>query len=343
MNRNLGAFTCYGIEYVFDYLGEDRIRQRIEDLEKEPAGSMGLSLNDFTYRDSENCYLGGKGILWFFDLLIQWFNDIEFVIFLYQNSKKYKEDNYFNGGLLKVKWDEYILLMNRMIKRSPDKTIYYESNKLNPYWMEYHFFYMQLSKNIKRALKKKKEMELDLIGSYEFKNNKLTGKLLLELKTRRKPLAGQYLMYREGFVWYDLELKEMRDDLLIYQFTKDKNLYNLIMERDKSIATIKLLKLNSYREASISNLQNVNLEQLWEEIIANYVGNFKEISLRVKEDCLSYSNRVLSNGFMWDIHHYYEHKNNHAKAIEVAILNNTYLDVWRKIPEDQGERKNYEH
>ncbi len=337
MNRNLGAFTCYGIEYVFDYLGEDKIKQRIEELEKKPRGSIGLSLNEFTYRNAENCYFSGKGVLWVFNLLIQWFNDIEFVIFLYQNSKKYKEDNYFDGGLLKKNWHEYVELMNSMIKKNPDKTTYYESNKLNPYWMEYHFFYMQLSKNIKRAFKKKKEMELDLIGSYKFNKNTLTGKVLLELKTRRKPLTGQYLMYRQGFVWYDLKPKEMQNNFSIFQFTKDKNLYNLILEKDKLFARIELLKSNSNNEASISNLQDSNLDQLWHEVIANYIENFKVISLRIKQDCLSYPNSLLSNGFTWDIHDYYEQQNNNAKVIEVAKLNNLYSDVWREIPEDKKD------
>ena len=89
MDRNLGAFTCYSIDYVFDFLGETRIKQRIQELEKKPTGSMGISLKDFTYRDAEISYFSGKGVLWVFDLLIQWFDDIDFSKFLYENSKKY--------------------------------------------------------------------------------------------------------------------------------------------------------------------------------------------------------------------------------------------------------------
>lgn len=44
MNRNLGSFTSYGIEYVFDYLGEERIKQRIEGLREKKSGSMGIDL-----------------------------------------------------------------------------------------------------------------------------------------------------------------------------------------------------------------------------------------------------------------------------------------------------------
>ena len=223
MYRNLGAFTCYGIEYVFDYLGEDKINLRIEELEKKSTGSMGISLKDFTYSDAEDCYFGGKGVLWVFDLVIQWFDDIELVLFLYKNSKKYNEDNYQNGGLLKKKWEHYIESLNLLLDGTDEHKVYVEVNKINHYWMEYHFFYMQLSKSFKKSFKKIKELELDLIGSYEYNKNKLTGKILLEIKTRRKPLSGQYLFYREGFVWFDLEPIEVNDNFSIFQFYKILN------------------------------------------------------------------------------------------------------------------------
>lgn len=146
MNRNLGSFTSYGIEYVFDYLGEERIKQRIEGLREKKSGSMGIDLEGFTYADSETSYYSGKGVLWVFDLLIQWFDDIEFVQFLYESSKKYNEENYHDGGLLKKNWREYIELMDAMIKRNPNESANYKVNKLNPYWMELHFFYRSVSK-----------------------------------------------------------------------------------------------------------------------------------------------------------------------------------------------------
>lgn len=224
MNRNLGAFTSYGIEYVFDYLGEERIKQRIEGLKEKKTGSMGIDLEGFTYADSETSYYSGKGVLWVFDLLIQWFNDIEFVQFLYESSKKYNEDNYHDGGLLKKKWYEYIEFLNGMIKRNPNESANYEVNKLNPYWMELHFFYRQVSKIF-----------------------------------------------------------------------------------------------------------------ISEELISNYIKHFKEISMRIKQDFSSRPNTLVSNGLMWDISNYYEQKGNHQKANEIAKLNNTYLDIWREIPENEEE------
>lgn len=224
MDRNLGAFTCYGIEYVFDHLGEERIKQKIEELKTKRTGSMGISLEDFTYGDSEYSYYSGKGVLWVFDLLIQWFDDIPFVQFLFENSKKYNEDNYNNNGLLKKKWFEYIELLNGMIKRNPSESANYEVNKLNPYWMELYFFYRQVSKVL------------------------------------------------------------------------------------------------------------IN-----EELISNYITHFKEISKRIEQDFSSRPNTLVSNGLMWAICEYYEQNGNPQKANEIAKLNNTYLNIWREIPENEEE------
>lgn len=333
MYDNLGAFTCYGIEYVFEYLGEDRIKLRVENLEKEP--SMGISLKDFTYQNAENSYFNGAGTLWVFDLLIQWFEDIELVQFLYENSKRYNEDNYYNDGLLKIKWGEYVESLNLLLRDGAENKVYLEVNKINRYWIEYHFFYMQLSKSIKKTFKSLKE--LDLIGSYEVKKSKLIGKVLLEIKTRRKPLTGQYLMYKEGFIWYNLELEETQKSFSSYQFRKNKNLYRLIVDNEKSIARIELRETDSYSEKYISILRNIKLRKMWAEVIANYIGNFDKISLRIKQYCSPYSNRISSNSIMWDIYEYYKQENNPQRANEIAKLNNTYLDVWRVIPETDEE------
>ena len=160
---------------------------------------------------------------------------------------------------------------------------------------------------------------------------------MLEIKTRRKPLTGQYLMYREGLVWYNLELKADQDSTVIYQFTKDNNSYSLILEKDKLRARIELLKSNSQGEKALSNLQDIKLDQFWSEVIANYIENFKTISLRIKQDNLLYPNSILSNGIMWDIHDFYEQENNKQRAIEIAELNNTYRDIWREIPVEDIE------
>lgn len=335
MARNLGAFTCYGINYVFDYSGENRINLRIQELENKPT--MGISLKDFTYCDAENSYFSGKGILWVFNLLIQWFDDIEFIKFLYENSLKYSEENYHNNGLLEKKWNKHIEILNRFLVNT-ENTVNVEVKKLNPYWMEYHFFYMEVSKSVIKAFKTIKELRLDLSGEYEYEKNKLTGKVLLEIKTRRKPLTGQYLMYREGFVWFNLDLQELQDGFSIYHFTKDKNIYRLILQKDKLSAIIEMLKSNPFAEKTSLILKDIKLDQFWSELITNYLNNFKAISIRIKQDYQSNSNKLLSNGILWDIYNFFMQENKHQKAIQIAKLNNIYTDVWKEIPiEDENE------
>ncbi len=77
MSRNLGFFTTYGIEYVYDYLGEERIKERINELKNKPT--MGIRLEEFTYGNSG--YFSQKGILYIFTLLLDWFKEISFRFF----------------------------------------------------------------------------------------------------------------------------------------------------------------------------------------------------------------------------------------------------------------------
>jgi hypothetical protein len=229
MNRKLGAFTCYGIEDVFDFLGENRIHQRIKELEGKPT--MGITLNDFTYGDPEFSYFSGTGVLNAFSTLLEWFNDSVFLEFLYQNSKKYDEFNYFNGGFLKRKWNEHVSDIMFLLNRSPDKKLYCDANIENPYWHEYHFFYQSISKMLK-------------------------------------------MHYREG----------------------------------------------------------VNVQSIREDLIRNYLVNFKNITNGVRIANSPYPKTILANGFMWDAFDYYESKGLFEDANSVALLNNQFSDVWREIP-----------
>ncbi len=45
--------------------------------------------------------------------------------------------------------------MDMMIERSPDRKDLWESQQINPYWIEYHFFYNSLFKKIKKATEEK--------------------------------------------------------------------------------------------------------------------------------------------------------------------------------------------
>ena len=236
-----------------------------------------------------------------------------------------------DSGLLKSKLEQYtetLSVLSDVIIKQGD---YASTSRINPYWVEYHFFYMRLSTAIKKAFKMVTNLQIDLVGFYECQKDKPVGRVLLEIKTRRKPLTGQYLMYRQGGIWFNLELQESHDHSLIYQFTKDENLYRLVVEKDKSSAHIELVETNS-ADLHISVVKNIKIKQMWDEIIDNYTENFAKISKAIKQDNSPYPNCLLSNGIMWDIYDYFSSENNHSRAISIAKLNNTYLDVWRGIP-----------
>jgi hypothetical protein len=334
MKRNLGVFTCYDIEYIFDFLGEDKIKFRIDEMESTSSGSMGISLRDFTYNDSENSYFNGKGVLDIFQMIMQWFDDIQSLSYLYQSSKRYNENNYYDSDRLKKKWENYI---SRQQSNSRNTNNYNIEDSKSSYWTGYHFFYLQLSKQIRKEFDNKKIIETDILGTYSFYKNKLIGKLKLEVKTRRKPLTGQYLLFRDLSVWFNLEPKESKENTEIYQFIKNKNIYNLIIEKENSIAKIELFELNSYSENYIIDFKKAELDIVWQELIDDYIKNFENISSSIKQTFSMVPDVNLSNGVMWDFCEYFKSTNNEKKAINIIRLNNAHPNVWRIIPEPGAE------
>src|SRR4051812_32469928 len=136
--KSKGSLTTYNIEFIYDFLGEDRINRKLDELDGKPT--MGTTLKKFLFSDPEYSYFSGKGKLWVFTILLGWFNnDLDLYEFLYSKSKAYNEENYHEGSLLNEKWNEFEKSMDRMIVRNPEKREYWENQKLNPYWIEYHF------------------------------------------------------------------------------------------------------------------------------------------------------------------------------------------------------------
>jgi hypothetical protein len=334
MSRNLGAFSCYGIEYVFDFLGEEKINSQIHYLESTSTGSFGITLRDFTFNEADSMYFSGNGVLWVFSLLMEWFNEIQFDIFLYQSSRNYHELTYYSNNILRTKWLDHLKIENHI--SIVTKNIDPKQAEVNSYWTDYHFFYMTLSKHIIQELQKKKN-DFNIIGSYTVNKNKLFGNILLEIKTRRKPLTGQYLMYREAFVWYNLELKELTKNTSIYQFSKDNNLYNLIVDQNASKARIELSESLSNEENNTRPISKIDLENIWSKIIDDYTINLSKISSAIRVTTATFSNERITNGVMRDIYEYYIQQKEYNKAKTIAELNNTHLDVWAEIPEDFEE------
>lgn len=330
MKRKLGFFTSYEIEYVFDFLGESRIKKKIAELKDKPT--MGITLNEFTYKDPEMSYFYRKGILSLFVILTQWFNDTEFILFLYEKSKKYNESNYHESPVLKKKWKEYQDSMELMIKTNPENKDTWKSNQINPYWLEYHFFFIIISQKLKEAAKQNKILKTDFTGTYSINRNRMFGEIELEIKKRRKPLTGEYLLHRENSIWYNLEPISIGQNLSIYEFTKDKNIYSLQVDTTTNKAEIKSnTPTKPVKQPRIST-SDKEIHTITHDLSVNYIRNFKNISLRIKEDTsLMVNGTKLSNRVILEIIDFYMQNKLKHKADEIINLNNSFSNIWTNI------------
>lgn len=185
MKRELAFFTCYGIEYVYDFLGKERIDKKIEELMNSPT--MGLRLERIAYGDPNYGYVERKGVLWIFDILINSFfkDELDLVVFLYQKSKGYNENNYFEGGFLKEKWEDSLIGLDKMIARNPNDAEYWESQKITPYWIDYHYFISTMIKPlmIYKRYQADKEIETllsEIYDAYSANSEKIIQRLKLD-------------------------------------------------------------------------------------------------------------------------------------------------------------------
>jgi hypothetical protein len=330
MERSLGMFTTYGIEYVYDYLGKERINNKIDELKNKPT--MGTRLEEFAY--GNEAYFSRTGPLYIFMLLLNWFTDISFAVFLYESSRKYNELNYYDSGMLPARWKEHLSQIDWMNEQKKVTKAQYINYTVSKYWIDYHFLYLRLFAILKNLIKEKQLLELDITGQYKTEKNKLIGKINLEIKTRRKPLTGQYLLYRNAPDWYDLqkiESSELEDN---YAFKKYNDTYSLVLDKKENVAVIKVVESDTTKEIYKQSILTFNPDEIIQKLISDYVPNIDEISARYKieQDALSNS-ELVSNGCLYDIIEYYHSKGHIRKANEIVELNNKYSDVWRHIDE----------
>ncbi len=145
----------------------------------------------------------------------------------------------------------------------------------------------------------------------------------MELKTRRKPLAGQYLFYKKESIWYTLKLTPSDAYFINYEFIKDKNLYRLTIDTVKAKARIELIENKPNKEDYISKPDDINLDFFMTELVNNYMWNFRKISMRTRQEQESYENKkTLANSCVEIICDYLENKNDIQKAKEFISLRN---------------------
>lgn len=205
MAKNLGFLTSYGLEYVYDFIGKERIDHKVKELEN--VATMGTRLEDFIGGDADYSYYSGKGPLYIFQLMFNWFkHDLNLALFLYEKSKKYTEENYIKDEPFRSMWDKNIISLDRSIKKwtsdYPISREGLENEKINPYWMEYHFF-IHVIMNILFKHAADSRIELVLIEIFEdyYKNSELvTLRFKLdEIMWPKKGLSNDIFMKMETF------------------------------------------------------------------------------------------------------------------------------------------------
>lgn len=308
MTRSLGSFTSYGIEYVYDYLGESKIFERLDELKDVPT--MGRTFESFLKCDPIYGFTSGHGILHAFNLLSDWFYELEFLQFLYISSKEYDDTNYLESGL----------------QPQHEQTI--RINGSSPYWIDYHLFYSTLLRRFKEAIKVERISKIKFEGLYKLFKNKLIGEIELEIKKRRKPLEGKYLLFRKESVWYNLI--ELGEDTEEYKFEKDGEKYLLKTNRINSSAAIKLIQSSSL---SINGNIN-NVESLFIEIAESYIANIEGVARgsMIYNRAYNLLNYKHNNSCLWDIASYYEEKGEYSNANMIAKINNKHKSIWTEMP-----------
>jgi len=135
----LGCLTTYDSEYIFDYLGRDRIILQLNKLRNKPT--MGIPLDRFLTGNGEFGYLSGKGVFHIYSIILHaYFPDEDLAKFLYSKSKLLNESNYYSGRHLNKHWNEHISDVKRRVQKYPDEKDLWSETGENQFWKEYHFF-----------------------------------------------------------------------------------------------------------------------------------------------------------------------------------------------------------
>lgn len=159
--KELGTFSAYGMEDVFDFLTEERIKQK--DLELRNTPTLGTLFSDFISRECVSVPSGE--IRFFFTLLTFFSNDLDLLLYLYNKSKSYSEANYPVKASLKEMWTKHLESMNRLIKKRPEDALSFESSKRSYYWLDYDLFYQTLLSKLLTFFNHQKLSSLHLVGA----------------------------------------------------------------------------------------------------------------------------------------------------------------------------------
>jgi hypothetical protein len=85
LKKSKGVFTSYKLEYLYDLIGEEKIQNKLKELEGK--ATMGVSFRDFVTRESRF----SAGDVWVLGVIVDSFfpDDAEVAKLVYDSSKKY--------------------------------------------------------------------------------------------------------------------------------------------------------------------------------------------------------------------------------------------------------------
>lgn len=275
--KELGTFSAYGMEDVFDFLTEERIKQK--DLESRHTPTLGTSLSDFI---SSECVSMPSGEFRFFFMMLNYFpNDLGLVLYLFNKSKSYSEANYPVKASLKVMWTQHLECMDRLIKKRPEDALSLESNKRPYYWLEYSFFYESLLSRLLTFFNQQKLFSLNLTDEFKRKGSLISDpKFEIVYRAHPKPKTGYSLTIKSESLLENVKIELIEGSNGFSRFKTIFKSYQIEFSKE----SVKISELESFSNEQIRQIKETDFLTLIGEVIDNYIENFAKISHRFTND-----------------------------------------------------------
>lgn len=317
--NNLGYFSKYDIEFVYDFIGNDKILKKLEELKLQP--SFGMSFNQFVNDNSYSESYEVRGSLDAFCLILVYFNnDYELAHFLYQKSKNLNFVNYYESKNLSEKWRQ----ANNSYKKSLEFKHLNFLPPINRYWIEYHFFTIAIVEVFMESRMRQKLLNSTLDGVYkkcekDYINDEGT---VIRIKKRRKPNVGNFL-FLEKIENFECDLDNISLDILeglenLFQFQIVNRFFSLQMFDE----FISIKEIKRGEDKKISEIMEYNFDDSLNTIFHDYIRNFSAISDSIYENL----GGGIANPLVW-----YAEKfkgNNSQLHSQLVELVQKYAIVW---------------
>lgn len=312
---NYGTFSAYGMEEIYHFLSENRIKEKIRELKNTPT--LGTSFEDFV-SDERVKYPSGE--LHFFIMLLWYFpNELDLALYLSKKSKEFSESDYPKKLSLKMVWKDHLNSMNNMIERYPEKKDYWNLEKRPVFWLEYDMLYVELLKNFVFNFNLQKFSKIKIEGEFKKNGSKiLSHEIEILFRSKRKPKVGYYLTFKSDLLFMDIKIDLTEIHQNIFKFQTLFNSYQLEIFKDSA----KISKVSSFSNDKINLIYSTDFKEILQDITSKYIVNFDKISDR-------YTNEIRKteiNFFFFIALRIKELESNILSKIEFEI--NSKKEIW---------------